>query len=57
MQETFLSDLPLERPIAFFDLETTGINVRSDRIVEISIIKVLPGGTHETLTERINPTV
>ncbi|NQU39186.1 MAG: 3'-5' exonuclease [Lentisphaerae bacterium] len=57
MQSKLIPHLPLERPIAFFDLETTGINPRSDRIVEISIIKVLPSGEHETLTERINPTV
>ncbi|MGQ0827595.1 MAG: exonuclease domain-containing protein [Bacteroidota bacterium] len=47
----------LTRPIAFFDLETTGINVASDRIVEISILKVLPDGTKEIKTKRINPTI
>ncbi len=45
----------LTRPIAFFDLETTGVNVASDRIVEISILKILPDGTREIKTKRINP--
>ncbi len=47
--------LKLTRPIAFFDLETTGINVVKDRIVEISIYKVLPDGSSETMTRLINP--
>lgn len=47
--------LNLERPLIFFDLETTGTNIVSDRIVEISLIKVLPDGTDETKTRRINP--
>src|SRR5688572_26369925 len=49
--------LNLKRPIAFFDLETTGVNVASDRIVEIAILKVMPDGTRETKTKRINPTI
>ena len=49
--------LNLKRPIAFFDLETTGINIASDRIVEIAILKVLPNGTKEIKTKRINPTI
>lgn len=49
--------LNLTRPIAFFDLETTGVNVASDRIVELSILKILPDGTKETKTKRINPTI
>ncbi|AFD06429.1 3'-5' exonuclease [Solitalea canadensis] len=48
-------NLNLKRPIAFFDLETTGVNVASDRIVEIAILKVLPNGTIETKTRRVNP--
>ena len=48
-------DLNLKNPIAFFDLETTGINTASDRIVEISILKVHPGGEENLLTTRINP--
>ena len=49
--------LNITRPICFFDLETTGVNVAKDRIVEISILKVFPDGREEELTERINPTV
>lgn len=48
-------ELNLTKPIIFFDLETTGTNVTSDRIVEISIIKVKPGGAEEETTLRINP--
>src|SRR5690606_36220480 len=47
--------LNLKRPLAIFDLETTGVNVASDRIVEICILKVHPDGTKETKTHRINP--
>jgi DNA polymerase-3 subunit epsilon len=47
--------LNLSRPIVFFDLETTGVNVSTDRIVEISLIKVFPNGNEETKTMRINP--
>lgn len=50
-------ELDISRPICFFDLETTGINVAKDRIVEISILKVFPDGREVELTERINPTV
>lgn len=49
--------LSLKRPIAFFDLETTGISVVADRIVEICIIKVLPDESEEIKTYRINPTI
>lgn len=49
--------LNLERPVIFFDLETTGTNVTKDRIVEISLIKVNPDGTTEEKCRRINPTV
>ncbi|MDE6340802.1 MAG: 3'-5' exonuclease [Muribaculaceae bacterium] len=47
--------LQLSRPIIFFDLETTGTSVTSDRIVEISLIKVFPDGHTEEKTRRINP--
>lgn len=50
-------ELNLSKSIAFIDLETTGINVADDRIVEISIIKINPDGETETLTRRVNPTV
>ncbi len=49
--------LNLTRPIAFFDLETTGVNIASDRIVEISILKVSPNGNKEIKTKRIHPTI
>ncbi len=47
--------LNLKNPLIFFDLETTGINIVSDRIVEISMIKVNPNGSEEEQTYRINP--
>lgn len=47
--------LKLTRPVVFFDLETTGTNISSDRIVEISMIKVFPDGHDEEKTRRINP--
>ena len=49
--------LNLSKPIAFFDLETTGINVAKDRIVEISILKVMPDGEEISKTWVINPTI
>lgn len=50
-------ELKLTRPICFFDLETTGIDVARDRIVEISIFKVYPNGTKESKTWLVNPTI
>lgn len=50
-------DLQLTRPICFFDLETTGVNVTNDRIVEICVHKVHPDGKEETHTWRVNPTI
>lgn len=47
--------LSLKKPIIFFDLETTGTSVTADRIVEISMIKVMPNGEERTRTLRINP--
>ncbi len=47
--------LNLQRPLIFFDLETTGTNVTTDRIVEISLIKVMPDGSEIVRTRRINP--
>ncbi len=47
--------LQLTRPIAFIDLETTGINISTDRIVEIAIVKVLPDGTRQVKRKLINP--
>ncbi|MEN9335209.1 MAG: Exodeoxyribonuclease 10 [Bacteroidota bacterium] len=50
-------ELKLNRPICFFDLETTGIDVARDRIVEISIVKVFPNGNKECRTWLVNPTI
>ena len=47
--------LNLTRPIVFFDLETTGINIVTDKIVEISILKVFPNGNKESKTWLVNP--
>lgn len=47
--------LNLTKPICFFDLETTGINITSDRVVEISILKVFPNGNKESKTWLVNP--
>jgi DNA polymerase-3 subunit epsilon len=48
-------NLNLKNPIVFFDLETTGTNINSDRIVEICYLKVHPNGNEESKTLRINP--
>ncbi|MDR2129935.1 MAG: 3'-5' exonuclease [Odoribacteraceae bacterium] len=50
-------ELALTTPIIFFDLETTGVNIAKDRIVEISLLKVLPNGKEEQKTWRVNPGV
>ena len=47
--------LQLKNPIAFFDLETTGINIAKDKIVEISVLKIHPNGKEEQRTIRVNP--
>jgi DNA polymerase-3 subunit epsilon len=49
--------LQLTRPLAFIDLETTGINISSDRIVEIAIVKILPEGTKQVKRKLINPQI
>ncbi len=48
-------ELKLSRPICFFDLETTGIDISKDRIVEIAIFKVYPNGNKESKTWLVNP--
>jgi DNA polymerase-3 subunit epsilon len=49
--------LQLTKPLAFFDLETTGVTVGADRIVEISILKLNPDGTESIYTKRVNPEI
>ena len=50
-------ELKLKNPLVFFDLETTGINVAVDRIVEISWLKIAPSGEEKSNTQLVNPTV
>jgi len=50
-------ELKLNKPLCFFDLETTGVNVSKDRIVEISILKVFPNGNKESKTLLVNPEI
>ena len=50
-------NLNLTKPIVFFDLETTGINIATDKIVEISILKVFPNGNKESKTWLVNPEI
>ncbi|MBQ2037095.1 MAG: 3'-5' exonuclease, partial [Alistipes sp.] len=47
--------LNLKRPLVFFDLETTGVDTSNDRIVEISMVKVMPDGEEIVRTRLINP--
>src|SRR4030066_921493 len=49
--------LNLRNPLIFFDLETTGIDVALDRIVEISYLKIYPNGDEESKTMKVNPTI
>jgi DNA polymerase-3 subunit epsilon len=48
-------NLNLKRSLAFIDLETTGVNVSTDRIVELSVLKISPNGKEEWMTTRVNP--
>ena len=48
-------ELKLKRPIVFFDLETTGVDTAHDRIVEISMIKIMPDGERIVKTRKLNP--
>jgi DNA polymerase III subunit epsilon len=50
-------NIQLTRPIAIFDLETTGINITQDRIIEIAILKIHPDGKQDTYEKRVNPGV
>ncbi|MGJ8744734.1 exonuclease domain-containing protein [Polaribacter sp.] len=49
--------LKLSKPIVFFDLETTGVNIATDKIVEIAILKVFPNGNKESKTWLVNPEI
>jgi len=49
--------LELKNPMLFFDVETTGLDIAKDRIIEICILKVQPDGSEECRTRRINPTI
>ena len=57
IKENYKMKLKLERPLAIFDLEATGLNISQDRIVEIAIIKINPDGTEETFSARVNPEI
>lgn len=50
-------ELQLKRPMVFLDLETTGVNVGTDRIIELAMLKAYPGGKVESKCYRINPTI
>ena len=50
-------ELKLKNPLIFFDLETTGISISTDRIVEISYLKIYPNGDEESKTIKINPSI
>lgn len=56
-QKEFHETIILKKPIVFFDTETTGINKTTDRIVELSAIKLMPDNTKIQLNERFNPTI
>lgn len=49
--------LILERPLVFFDLETTGLNIGKDKIIEIALLKVMPDGSEELKTWLVNPEI
>jgi DNA polymerase-3 subunit epsilon len=52
-----LSNLKLNRPIVFFDLETTGVSPVTDRVVELCAVKVHPDGKRESILHVIDPTI
>ena len=54
-ESNIMMKLIKERPLVFFDLEATGVNILNDRIVEISVVKIFPDGRREVKTRRINP--
>src|SRR6478735_6509032 len=52
-----LKNITLDRPLAVLDLETTGTDTKIDRIVEVSVLKLVPGGGVDHRTRRVNPGV
>ena len=48
-------ELNLERPLLFFDIESTGLNIASDSIIELCFVKILPGGEQRVKTWRVKP--
>ena len=48
-------ELNLERPLLFFDIESTGLNIASDSIIELCFVKILPGGEQRIKTWRVKP--
>lgn len=50
-------NIKLERPLVFFDLETTGLNISKDRIIEISLLKIMENGTEISITYKVNPEI
>ena len=52
-----MKNIQFDRPIAFIDLETTGLSVSSDRIVELTVFKIHPDGSEEFRSVRINPEI
>ena len=52
-----MKNLVLKKPLACFDLEATGVQVATDRIVEVAAVKYLPNGTQEEFHKRVNPTI
>ena len=49
--------LELTKPLAFIDLETTGVNLSSDRIIEIAIVKIMPDGSRQIKNKILNPQI
>lgn len=47
--------IQLDRPLAVFDIESTGLNRQTDRIIDLAIIKLMPDGSREQKTYRVNP--
>ena len=48
-------ELNLERPLVFFDIESTGLNIASDSIIELCFVKIMPGGEQRIKTWRVKP--